>query len=175
MQKNLPTLWKALTILLALFYSCQFQQDTSSQGKADHAKAQIEADTKKLLAAFLEEENMNNVDQLLDPALKFHWPDKTVLDKEGLMNACRELTQKHDNKTEIIDIAVDGNRSFILFVWSGEVMEDDNPNLKGRQFSIHDCWRLTWENGKIVEWYTIWGSMDYLMQLGYIISPPSMQ
>lgn len=158
-----------------LLISCQNQKDASDQKMENKPKAQIEANTKKLLTAFLEEEDMGQVESLLDDAVKFHWPDKSVLDKNGLMSACRELTQKHDNSTEIIELLVDGNRAFILFVWSGEVMEDDNPALRGKKFSIHDCWYLTWEDGKITEWYTIWGSMDYLIQLGYSIAPPPME
>lgn len=173
MQKtNFNYLFKLL-FLVILAISCQDQSSSTNQQSVNQEKVQIEENTKKLLTTFLDNENMDQLDMLLDDSIKFHWPDKTVLDKEGLMKACTELVKKHDNKTEIIDLIVEGDRAFVLFIWSGTVKEDDNPKIKGKEFSIHDCYRLTWENGKIVEWYTIWGSMDYLFQLGYSFQPPS--
>ena len=118
---------------------------------------------------------MDQLDMLIDESIKFHWPNKMVIDKADLMNACRELVQKHDNKTEIIDIRIEDDVAFVLFIWSGVVMQDDNPKITGKEFSIHDCYRITWKDGKIVDWYTIWGSMDYLMQLGYTFNPPAIE
>ncbi len=88
------------------------------------------------------------------------------------MEACRGLVKKHDNSVEIIDIVVHQNKSFVLFVWSGIVKQDDISTIVGKEFSIHDCYRLTWEDDRITEWYTIWGSRDYLEQLGYDFIPP---
>lgn len=173
-MKSIKLFLSFLLILLSLI-GCQRKDNSTSQQKINQETNQIEAQTKKLLNVFLDEENMEDLDLLLDESIKFHWPDKTVLDKTGLMNACRELTQKHDNKTEIIDIVTEDDKSFVLFIWSGMVKEDDNPKIVGKEFSIHDCYRLTWKDGKIVEWYTIWGSMDYLMQLGYTFTPPPIE
>lgn len=158
-----------------LLTSCQQQETSSIQQARDQQENRIEENTKKLLTTFLDDENMEALDGLLDESLKFHWPDKSVLNKKDLMNACRELTTKHDNQTEIIDIVVEDNTAFVLFVWSGIVQQDDNPKIIDKAFSIHDCYRLVWEEDKIVEWYTIWGSMDYLLQLGYTFTPPAIE
>lgn len=157
--------------LCLVIVGCQDQVPSTTQPQIN----QIEEQTKKLLNAFLDIEDMKALDGMLAESIKFHWPDKSILDKAGLMNACRELTKKHDNKTEIIDIVTERNKSFVLFIWSGTVKEDANPKIVGKAFSIHDCYRLTWKDGKIVEWYTIWGSMDYLMQLGYTFTPPPIE
>lgn len=175
MSKKIQTMKKVKIIKLISCYflgllilGCQEQTTTATPPKVD----QIEVQTKQLLNTFLDKEDLGELEAMLDESIKFHWPDKSVLDKAGLMNACRELTKKHDNRTQIIDIITEGNKSFVLFIWSGTVTEDANPKIVGKSFSIHDCYRLTWKDGKIVEWYTIWGSMDYLMQLGYTFTPP---
>lgn len=158
--------------LLAFILSCHNQVNNSNQLESNKKRDQIEENTKRLLNVFLEKEDMEQLDLLLHDSIEFHWPNKTTINKVGLMEACRGLVTKHDNAVEIIDIVIEDNKSFVLFIWSGIVKQDEISTIVSKEFSIHDCYRLTWEDGRITEWYTIWGSRDYLEQLGYSFVPP---
>lgn len=163
-----------LILILIIFSSCQNQDNTTNQPEINQQRNQVEENTKKLLDVFFDKENIEQLDLLVADSVKLHYPNKTVFDKAGLMKICKDLMQKHDNNTEIIDIVIEGNNAFVLFIWSGTVEQDNNPKIVGKEFSIHDCYRLTWKDGKIVEWYVIFGSMEYLTQIGYTFSPPSI-
>jgi hypothetical protein len=157
--------------LLALLFAAIFSICTGFSQAAPSAST-VKENTKKLLMEFLINEDMIALEEMLDDSLKFYWPNTRLDTKEGVLKACQSVITTKDNNAEIIDLIVEDNRAFILFVWSGVITKDKNDLIVGKTFAIHDAWKITWENEKVVEWYTIWGSLDYMNQLGYKVTPP---
>lgn len=169
LMRAIRFLFKIIVVFLLLSPNAvQAQTHTSEKEKRD----QIAKGTRQLMEEFLVHENIEKMAALLDDSMHFYWPNKTIMDKSQIVNVCQALVDHNDSKVELIDLVIEGNTGFILFVWTAKIEKDDNPNLLGKEFSVHDCWRVKWEDDKIIEWYTIWGSQDRLEQLGYEIEAP---
>ena len=56
------------------------------------------------------------------------------------MKMCTRLISEHDNKVDIVDIVIEGNTAFVLFVWSGVITSSEHPTAIGKEFKIHDCY-----------------------------------
>ena len=167
-MKNFTLHFVAIILILVLVPKLQAQSGSSSSDRRD----QVARGTMQLMEEFLVHENIEKMAALLEDSMHFYWPNKMVMNKTQIVNVCQHLVDRNDSKVELIDLVIEGNTAFILFVWTAQIVKDDNPNLQGKEFSVHDCWRVKWEDDKIIEWYTIWGSQDRLEQLGYQIVAP---
>ncbi|NND06631.1 MAG: hypothetical protein HKN87_09640 [Saprospiraceae bacterium] len=143
-----------------------------NQVSGQNSKRTVAEKTKDLLTTFLIDENMERLEAMIDDAVKFHWPNRKVFDKAVLMKACQNVMTNNQNHAEIIDLVEKEDKGYVMFVWSGTVDQNPNTNLNGKEFSVHDFWRVTWKGDKIVDWYTIYGSESRKRQLGYTITEP---
>ncbi len=145
----------AFSLTLLLLFLCIVPVEAQKEQGNDNKRVQIENAVKRLLDEFLINEDMEALGALLHDSLDFVWPSTHHFDKTTLIGMCTRLINNHDNKVEIIDIVIEDNTAFVLFVWSGVISADENPAVVGKEFAIHDCYRLVWEDGKFTEWYTI--------------------
>ncbi len=150
-------------------YQAAGQESTpvpSFSGLSDMEKILAEKTT-DLMQHFLVSEDIAAIEEMLHDSAQLTWPNQSKIDRSTLLQVCSGLAASHENEIKFIDMAVQGNTSFILFVWSGTITNHEIPSRIGQEFSTHDCWRLRWEDGKIIEWYPIWGSEQYARQIGF--------